>query len=237
VPELPEVGLDWDVDDPGSRFARTPAIALAVPEQEWGIEGEALEEGAEQTFRNHLGDWALEEQDVLGQPEAVPGSAGRGAAGLAAVLEFVGMHAAGGAISAAAGIAFKRFVERAHEAVRGGDHPGVQVSRGGAAYLAVAEVAGGYGEQDVLEVEAVEEPSYIAGQPVSELSYVSIEPWLVLLRNREKLRRYVVVVSPGGEVLGSMVTAMGEWEDMFLPQPQETEWATPPRRRKKWWRR
>ena len=72
-------------------------------------------------------------------------------------------------------------------------------------------------------MEAVEEPSGIAGRLVSELSYVGVEPWIVLLRNRKQLRRYVVVVESDGNVLGAVETPMGEWEHIFLPAPGETE--------------
>jgi len=60
---------------------------------------------------------------------------------------------------------------------------GILVSRGGAAYLAVAEVAERFGEEGELEIEAVEEPSSIAGHDISELSYTGIEPWVPLLRD------------------------------------------------------
>jgi hypothetical protein len=107
------------------------------------------------------------------------------------------------------------------------------VSRGGAAYLAVAEVAERFGEKGPLEVEAVEEPSSIAGSEISELSYVGLEPWVVLLLNRKDHKRYFVVIqSRGGDVLGSIETEMDEYEEMFLPPPEESEWVRPTRRKR-----
>lgn len=238
MPLVPE-GHDWDLDDPGSRFSRHPSIALGIPESEWDLDSdEGFERGAAEAFKRYFGDWILEEQEDLGQPEAVPGSVGRGASGLAAVLEFVALHAAGGVISVAAGLAFKRFWSRARDAFTGEGRAPAFVSRGGAAYLSAAEVAERFGAEEPLEVEGVEEPSSFSGRPISELSHVGLEPWIVLLRNRERLRRYVVVVKSNGEILGALETPMGEWEHIFLPSPEESEWAVPPRNpRRRWWRR
>jgi hypothetical protein len=208
---------------------------LGVPEEEWPERRDA-EPAAEETLRRRIGDWALEEHPELGRAEAVSGSIGRGAEGWAAVLEFVGLHAAGGVISAAAAMAFKRFWERARGGEAGAEQQRVYVSRGAAAYLAVAEVADRFGQESAVEIEAVEEPSSIAGGDILELSYVGAEPWVVLLRDRTAQTRYVVVVSASGEVLGSMKTAMGEWEAMFLPPADDSEWVQPPRRRH-WLRR
>jgi hypothetical protein len=137
-------------------------------------------------------------------------------------------------------MAWKRFLERARQSAgSGGERPSFQVSRGGAVYLAVAEAAARYGEEGSLELEAVEEPSAIAGQEVTEFSYAGVEPWLVLLLNRDTLHRYVVVVSPQGEVVGAMDTPMGEWEHVFLPAPGERQMLQAPRRRRRrrWMRR
>ena len=108
------------------------------------------------------------------------------------------------------------------------------VSRGGAAALAAGDVADRFEERDPVEIEAVEEPSSISGRNVSELSYVGLEPWIVLLRNRERRFRYLVVVAADGEILGSVKTPMDEFEGMFLPHPEDSEWAQPPARRRRW---
>jgi hypothetical protein len=236
MPRVSDVFDRRDVDAPGSRFSVGPAIALSVPEEEWADGNTVIDGGAEAALVRHLGDWIFQNQDELGRGEAIEGSMGRGAAGYAAVLEFVAVHAAGGVISAAAGIAFARFVKRAQKSAHG-DGPSLFVSRGGAAYLAAAEVAARFGAPEAIEVEAVEEPSYIAGREVSELSYVGVEPWIVLLRAREKLRRYIVVVAANGDVLGALETPMGEWEKIYLPSPEESDWVRPPGRRRRWPRR
>jgi hypothetical protein len=207
----------------------------AFPESEWNFDNSKLESGPKEALGRHFGDWIYEEQDVLGRGQPESGSVGRGASGVAAVLIFVGLHAAGGVISVSAGMAWKRFVQRARQSLSEDDRHLFHVSRGGAAYLAVAEVAERFGEQDPVEVEAVEEPSAIAGRDVTELSYVGLEPWLVLLRNRAKLKRYIVVIgSRGGETLGALVTKMNEFEEIFLPAPEDSEWSRPPRRQQ-WW--
>jgi hypothetical protein len=98
------------------------------------------------------------------------------------------------------------------------DEPIVQVyvSRGLAASLAADDVAEAFGEPGPLVVEAVEEPSSIAGWEVTELSYVGIEPWIVLLLNVERQARYIVVVNPDGQIAGRLATPLLEWEPMFL---------------------
>lgn len=235
MPRIPEwvADMDWDLDAPYSRFTLSPAIALGVPEAEW--DDSQQESGPRDALGRHFGDWIYEEQEGLGLGNPESGSIGRGASGSAAVLIFIGLHAAGGVISVSAGMAWKRFIQRAKGSLGEDDRHLFHVSRCGAAYLAVAEVAERFGEEDPVEVEAVEEPSSIAGREVSELSYVGLEPWVVLLRNRAKRKRYVVVIdSRGGEVLGALETPMDEFEEMFLPAPGDSEWAQPPRRRR-WW--
>jgi hypothetical protein len=232
---LDELGVD--LDGPASRFTMSPAIAIGAPESEWNYDNARLETGPKEALGRHFGDWIYDEQEGLGAGTPEVGSTGRGAAGLAAVLVFIGIHAAGGVVSTAAAMAFRRFVGRARDALPADERAGLHVSRGGAAYLAVAEIAERFGKQDPVEIEAVEEPSSIAGRGVSELSYVGVEPWVVLLRNRDQLRRYVVVVGTGGEVLGALETPMGEWEHVFLPAAGESEWVqSPPRRRKRFWK-
>jgi hypothetical protein len=208
------------------RFSRLPAIAIGIPEEDWGLED--YDERLAATLQAQFGDWILEEDADLGQPEAVAGSTGRGAAGLAAVVEWVAVHAAGGVVSAAAAMAFKRVVSKARDALKGRERPRLHVSRGGAAYLAAADVADRFDARGPFIVEAVEEPSSIAGHDVSELSYVGIEPWVVLLRSNEDKQRYISVVEGGGEILGALAIPLGEWEEMFLPPAEDSAWAQPP---------
>jgi hypothetical protein len=226
VPRFGDVFDAEDVTGPGSRFTESPAVAISLPEEEW--EDEA---SARAVVASHLGEWVLEEQDELGRGEAVGSSVGRGAAGFAVALVFVAVNAAAGIIQVSAGMAFRRFWEK----VRGSRRPdqgGFYVSRGGAAYLAAAEVGERFGEEDELVVEAIEEPSAIGGRETPELSYTGIEPWVVLLRNDKALRRYVVVVSPDGQTDGAVESPMREWEPGYLLPPERVR---PPRRRP-WWR-
>jgi hypothetical protein len=234
VPRRPEWLDDHvDVERPTSRFTLSPAVALGFPEEEWS----RLEDEATEALRERYGDWIYEEQEGLGRAEARAGGVGRGAEGLAAILIFIGINAAAGIISVSAGMAWKRFLERVKRSRRN-DSPRIYISRGGAALLAVAEVAERFGGDNDLELEAVEEPSSIAGGEISELAYVGLEPWIVLLRDREKLRRYVVVVSGRGEVLGALDTPIEEWEAMFLPEPgEQPAIRARPKRRRSWRRR
>lgn len=229
----PWLSEEWDVEGSGSRFTLAPAIAVGIPEAEWELrQADTL---AARALSDYVGAWVHDEQEGLGRGQALSGSVGRGAAGLAAVLIFIGLNVAAGVISVSAGMAWKRFVERFSDSLVGSDRKRFHVSRGAAAYLAVAEVAARFGEEDSLELEAVEEPSTIAGIQISELSYVGLEPWIVLLRNREKQKRYVVVVSAmGGDILGAIDTPLGEWEAMFLPAPEESTVVNPPKGRRRW---
>jgi hypothetical protein len=212
-----------------ARASRTAAIAIPVPELEWKDY-----EASKAALAHHFGDWLLEEQDELGKGEPTDSSVGRGASGLAVALVFVGFHALGGVISVTAGMAWRRFVEKACDSLASDEERArVLVSRGGAAYLAAAEVGDRFGEQGDLIVEAVEEPSAITGNETPELSYTGIEPRVVLLRRDEKLRRSVVVVAPDGEILGALNTPMREWEPGYLLPPERVR---PPRRRR-WWQR
>ena len=75
----------------------------------------------------------------------------------------------------------------------------VSISPGGTALLALAEMddldelGGG------ILVEAVEEPTSIAGFESPKMGYNDIEPWIVLLIDFKHDIRYIVVVSADGE--------------------------------------
>ena len=216
MPRVPE-GFDWDLDMPGSRFTGRPAIAIGFPEEEWYDR-----DAARAAFARHVGEWVFEEQDKLGKGDVVDSTVGRGASGIAAALEFALPYALGGMISASAGAAWLAFLRkvRAARQPEGERERRFLVSRGAAAYAAAGAVVEEFGEQDELVVEAVEEPSAIAGHDVSELSYTGIEPWVVLLRRDQTLRRYVVVVAPDGEIDGLIETPMREWEPGYLLPPE-----------------
>jgi hypothetical protein len=181
MPKLPD-DLEGDLNSSGTRFGMQAAIAVPVPEEEWGV----YEAKPEEALREFVGDWLLEEQDELGRGNPVNGAAGHGADAWIPVIEFVAINAASGVVTAAAGMAFRRVWRRMMDARRGRRVPALYVSRGGAATLAAAEAAERYDEAGSLEIEAVEEPSSIAGREVWTMSYVTLEPWIVLLRNREE---------------------------------------------------
>lgn len=96
----------------------------------------------------------------------------------------------------------------------------IEISRGAAALLAAARVGEEFGEQGTLAIEAVEEPSSIAGNEVTELSYVGVEPWIVLLRNDERRTRYIVVVMPDGRLTGTLRVPFVAFEELFLRPPE-----------------
>jgi hypothetical protein len=159
---------------------------------------------------------------LLGRPRVLQGEIGRGASGILPVVEWL---IEPGVFSAAAGaVAFKVW-----RRIRYGDDAGseqasqaptepkqsVLVSRGMAVLLATVAAKEAFKEDAPLGFEAAEEPSAIAGRATHELNYVGLEPWIVLLRNQEKLTRYVVVVEAHGEILGVLQTPMSELEILY----------------------
>lgn len=88
--------------------------------------------------------------------------------------------------------------------------------------LAASAISRDFDDEGPLQLEAAEEPSEIAGNTTDELNYVGLEPWVVLLRNPDTLRRYFVVIAPTGDVLGCIQTRMHEWEThyFYLPPPE-----------------
>jgi hypothetical protein len=218
MPIVPE-GFDWDLEAGGSRFALRPALGLPVREDEWPADGASIEKWSEIVEHNY-GPWLLEEDPELGIPTLLQGGMGRGAEGVMPVVEWLLEPAAKGVVSLIAAAAAKRVWAKVRS---GGDEPGpepeqprVLVNRGTAVLLAADAVREEFGEESDLLLEAAEEPSAIAGHPTPELNYVGIEPWIVLLRSHDGLRRFIVVVDPHGGILGSMKTPMGEWEQHYF---------------------
>jgi len=215
MPRYPDViGIDGD-HYPGSRFDVRPALAISTGEHGDGAD-------AEDVIRNDVGDWVLQPDTPLGQPEAVNGSAGRGASAWVPVVQWVGEAIANNVVDIAVGVALGKVLDRLREWRKSreaeGKYAGVEVSRGAAALLAGADLAREFGEHGPLEVEAVEEPSSIAGYDVAELSYVGLEPWIVLLRNMHEEVRYVVIVLPDGDVAGRLRIPFLEFEGGYLQE-------------------
>jgi hypothetical protein len=88
-----------------------------------------------------------------------------------------------------------------------------------AAALAADDIAQNFGDEGPFEIQAVEEPSGIAGAPPTAISYVGYEPWVVFRRNFERGRRYVVVVEPDGTVSGRIESPLSEYESLSRPEP------------------
>lgn len=217
MPEYPKELLSLGVDPnsfAGGRFTTDAAVAIATGE--YGEGDDAL---AEKVIRDSVGTWLLEEEPGLGRAKAVGGSAGRGASGWVAVAHWLADAIANNVVDIAVGAALAKTLGRLREWRKQreaeGKHGAIEVSRGAAALVAAADVAEEFDEQGPLEVEAVEEPSSIAGRPVSELSYVGVEPWIVLLRNVEREVRYVVVVNPDGTIAGRLRLPFLDFEGMF----------------------
>lgn len=217
MPQYPDEILSFGLDPnsfAGGRFTTDAAIAIGT--REYGEGDDAL---AENVIYDSVGAWLLEEGPALGRSEAVGGSAGRGAAGWVAVAHWLADVIANNVVDIAAGAALAKILGRLREWRKQreseGKHGGIEISRGTAALIAAADVAEEFGEQGPLEVEAVEEPSSVAGRPVSELSYVGVEPWIVLLRNVEHEVRYLVVVNPDGVIAGRLRCPFLAFEAMF----------------------
>jgi hypothetical protein len=164
-----------------------------------------------------LDDGWLEADPDIGKVRVVDGVQGRGAAGWIPVIEWLGIHAAGGLVGLGASEAARAGLRRIRakiEKARASDHR-VMVSRGLAAFLAMEHVFETTNETGVLHVEVVQEPSVLGGRPPSETSYTGLEPWIVSLVNGSRRTRYVLVVSAEGSIEGCIAVAADEFEPMF----------------------
>jgi hypothetical protein len=215
MPVLPE---EWDPESKGSRFTTRPALVVIVGEVPEGeLPSEPPGAAAARVIEDRLGDWILGDQGDLGTPRVVDGSIGRGADAWAPVLEWVFQPAIAGVVGAAAWEATKAASRGARRIIdrlkREGGHR-IYVSRGMAALLAVQDVLDSYPDAR-LAIEAVEEPSSIAGHSSMELNYVGIEPWIVLLVDPHEEKRYVVAVASNGKVKASMELEYEEFESFY----------------------
>jgi hypothetical protein len=214
------LGEDFDPEASAGRFNRRLAVAVLVPEYDWPPYG-SHEDAIGEAVRQRAGAWLLEEDQTLGRPKAVNGSIGRGAEGWIPIVEWGASAIGEGAIDlliAAAAAEIIRRLRRRPEGQReeASKAPAFFISRGMAAAVAADAVAREFGSDGALEVEAVEEPSSIAGIPISEISYVGFEPWIVLLRHIGRRSRYVVVVEPAGGISGLIESPLSEWEVLFF---------------------
>lgn len=220
---MPPDGFAWDPESPGSRFTLRPALALPVPESEWPEL--STEEAWRTVIEREVGSWLLEQEaDEAGRPVVVAGEIGRGASGMIAVVEWLVESVADGVVDVLVAAAVLEVYRQARHRGKGMGEAAevtlpeprrVLVSRGLAVLLASAAVRETFEEDGRLRFELAQEPSLLAGQPFQEWNYVGLEPWIVLLRNQETLTRYVTVVGPDGEILGTLRTPMGEWEILY----------------------
>jgi hypothetical protein len=214
VPRYPEEirRLGIDPEYAGGRFNMLPAIALGTGE------GGDDHPRAEDVIREVVGEWILEEHPQLGRGEGRDGSMGRGAEGWVAVVQWIGE--ADGVVDLVVAAALAKVLHRLREwrseREAKNEPASIEISRGTAALVAAAHTAEAFREKGSLLVEAVEEPSSIAGWEVMELSYVGLEPWIVLLRNDNEDVRYVVVVMPDGTISGALRVPFLPFESMFL---------------------
>jgi hypothetical protein len=65
--------------------------------------------------------------------------------------------------------------------------------------------------------EAIQEPSSLSGGRLTEVNYVGADPWIVLLLNEDRTRRYVVAVAADGSILGSFGWGVTPIERAYLP--------------------
>jgi hypothetical protein len=217
------LGQDFDPEKPAGRFNPHVAVVVLV-----GQPDPIAYPSREAAVAEHVGDWLLQPDDTLGEPRTVDGSTGRGAEGWAPVVEWAINAVAEGVVDLMIAAAVGRLLDRLRRARydtagEAEDSPRFFISRGTAAAVAADHVASAFHDEGPLEVEAVEEPSSIAGLPVSEVSYAGDQPWVVLLRNAAAERRYYVVVAPDGEIMGSLDTPILEPEGYFLRPGDEHE--------------
>lgn len=212
---------DWNPEMPGSRF--TSRVALAVVSRRGGASIYGSDPDSipvEAVIRDALAADPSQFQE-LGPAQTVEGSYGRGAAGLAAVVEWTLEAAATGIIGAAAWVGVTQAAARLRKLLgeMRGEKVQVLVSRGAAAFLAIDHVITTETEVGILDIEAVQEPSALTGREVTELGYVGAEPWLVSLVNASRSDRYIVAVQPDGEITGVLHLPIGEIEAVHLALP------------------
>lgn len=145
---------------------------------------------------------------------------GRGGESWVAVIQWLGEAITDGvvdlAVAAALAKALQRLRQWQYERQSRGEPASIAISRGAAGLAAAAYIPTEFGETGSMLLEAIEEPSSIAGEEVTELSYVGLEPWIVLLRNDGAAVRYLVVVMPEGTISGALRVPFLPFESLFL---------------------
>ena len=213
----------FDLEAQGSRFTIRPAFAIQV-ERDWIDKSEREAGVARRAVSTEFGDdWAADDPD-MGEILVLDGAQGRGAAGWIPIVEWLGDKAGGGLVGLVVGKAALAGIARIRTKIEEARSDGrrVMVSRGLAIRLAAEHVLTATDETGVLQVEFANEPSSMAGKPVTETSYTGIEPWIISLVNESWKTRYLLTVGPEGDVQGCLATPMGKLEAVFSP-PAPTE--------------
>jgi hypothetical protein len=208
----------FDLEAPGSRFTTHPAFAVRVG-HEWMDRSEREAGVARRAIVAELGDsWIADDPDI-GEATVLDGVQGRGAAAWIPIVEWIGLHAAGGVVGFGAGQAAREGIKRIWTKIKDARSCGhrVMISRGCAAFLAMEHVFETTDGEEVLQVEFAHEPSSLAGRPVTETSYVGIEPWIISLLDEPRKTRYVLAVSPEGDIEGCIATPVGVLEAAYSP--------------------
>jgi len=211
----------WDPERPGSRFTRRPALAVASRRGGKSVYDPGSDTGdAQRVIAETIDEEFLRGDEGLGEARVVDGGRGRGAEGWVPVIEWVANAVGAELVGAAASYAMLRAGKRLRELLRrlGDANVDLLVSRGAAEVLAVEHVVrAGMEAEGALDVEAVTEPSFMAGDTPPEMNYVGADPWLVSLLNADHTRRYVVGVQPDGSVVGVLMLPINELQAAYLP--------------------
>jgi hypothetical protein len=192
---------------PQSRYTPLAAVAFA-PDEELAIRlnaDEDVEDAPRLAATRLFGETVLEEDDVLGRAEALPGSTGRGAEAWAILLLWSASGIVGGAAWDLTKAAARRLRERLDDARARSGKSFVAVSAGTARLLAIAHVLAAYPDEGgPLDTEVIEDTVTIRGRMPPDINYVGYEPWILLLVNAACTFRYLVIVMPDGSVPGAI---------------------------------
>jgi hypothetical protein len=197
----------FNLEAPGSRFTTHAAIAILSRCGRGDRYDPAIGDTGDpsEVVRDAFGATPLSD-DALGQATVASGAVGRGASAWTPIVEWVftvGIPAiltsAAWDATKAAGSAAARMVARLRER-----EVEFLVSRGYAGLLAIEHLLAEAAEDGVLGVEAIQEPSSLSGECLTEVNYVGADPWIVLLLNEDRTQRYIVAVAPDGSVLGAL---------------------------------
>lgn len=214
---MPLTPFDLDPESLGSRFTLHPVVVV-YGRFDHAEDDRRPDETRRVALFDALGPDILAPKPGLGAGEVIRASIGRGGEGAAVAVQWMLLAAIGGVIGGAAYEGARRAGEALKGVLRGSEeHPKVAISRGAAALFALDAVTGLAPATNSLLIEAVEEPTSIAGYHSPEINYVDIEPWLVFLVDFDKEVRHIVTLSAQGEILGHMSIPLQPSEADYHP--------------------